>query len=223
MFRIRAKQDMDMDGFCTSSRGRSLGQETSSSNTSQLDITEMLQRWKNGDVAALEKLTERIYGQLRQLANNALDRDWGNQSLQPTELVHESYLRLVGAQHVDWKSRAHFFAIASRVMRRILVDRARKRAAQKRGGHAAKISIEFGSLDPGDQRREVIDLVGLDLALAELALKDDELSRLVELRFFSGLTVEETAEVVGISARTVKRDWRLAKAWLKRRLNAAAR
>jgi RNA polymerase sigma factor (TIGR02999 family) len=182
----------------------------------------MLQQWKNGDVAALEKLTERIYGQLRRLADNALGKDWGNKSLQPTELVHETYLRLVGAQQVDWKSRAHFFGIASRVMRQILVDRARKRAARKRGGNAAKISIESGGLDPRDQHGEFIDLVGLDLALAELAVQDDELSRLVELRFFSGLTVEETAEVLGISARTVKRDWRLAKAWLKRRLNAAA-
>jgi hypothetical protein len=104
-FRIRPEQNMDMDGYYRSSQGGSVGQERSPSNASQLDITEMLQRWKNGDVAALEKLTERIYGQLRRLADNALGKDWGNQSLQPTELVHETYLRLVDAQQVDWKSR----------------------------------------------------------------------------------------------------------------------
>ena len=193
-------------------------QETSSSAQSQGDVTQMLQRWRKGDLSAVENLTERIYGELRQLADNVLGRDWSNNSLQPTELVHEAYLRLMGAQHVDWKSRAHFMGVASRQMRQILVDRARRRAAEKRGGGAAKISIESGSIDVGDQRRDFVDLVGLDLALTELARKDDKLGRLVELRFFSGLTVEETAEVLGISARTVKRDWRLAKAWLKRRL-----
>ncbi|HTD17436.1 MAG TPA: ECF-type sigma factor [Chthoniobacterales bacterium] len=182
----------------------------------------MLQRWRDGDVSALESLTERIYGQLRKLADNALSKDWGTKSLQPTELVHEAYLRLMGAQHVDWKSRAHFMGVASRQMRQILVDRARRRAAEKRGGGAAKISIESGAVDVGDQRGDFVDLVGLDLALTELARKDDELGRLVELRFFSGLTVEETAEVLGVSARTVKRDWRLAKAWLRRRLTVVA-
>ncbi|MBV8226469.1 MAG: sigma-70 family RNA polymerase sigma factor, partial [Verrucomicrobia bacterium] len=187
-----------------------------------LEITEMLQRWRDGDVSALESLTERIYGQLRKLADNALSKDWGTKSLQPTELVHEAYLRLMGAQHVDWKSRAHFMGVASRQMRQILVDRARRRAAEKRGGGAAKISIESAAVDVGDQRGDFVDLVGLDLALTELARKDDELGRLVELRFFSGLTVEETAEVLGVSARTVKRDWRLAKAWLRRRLTVVA-
>jgi RNA polymerase sigma factor (TIGR02999 family) len=179
----------------------------------------MLQRWSGGDVSALESLTERIYGQLRQLADSALGKDWGNKTLQPTELVHEAYLKLTGAQTVDWKSRAHFFGVASRLMRQILVDRARRRAAQKRGGWAAKVPFESGNVDAGDQRGEFVDLVGLDMALTELARQDGELSRLVELRFFSGMTVEETAEVLGVSSRTVKRDWRLAKAWLKRRLS----
>ena len=200
---------------------RSTDDEANSSKPSGHDITETLRRWREGDGAAPENLTERIYAQLRVLADNALGKDWGSKSLQPTELVHEAYLRLMGARTMDWKSRAHFFGIASRVMRQILVDRARRRAAQKRGG-SARISLESGVVDVVDQRSEFVDLVGLDLALNELAIQDDELSRLVELRFFSGMTVEETAEVLGVSARTVKRDWRLAKAWLKRRLSVSA-
>jgi RNA polymerase sigma factor (TIGR02999 family) len=207
-----------MAGFFPSSQSGSSQEGETSPEQSGLEITEMLQRWRNGDVSALERLTERIYGQLRKLADNALSKDWGTKSLQPTELVHEAYLRLMGAQHVDWKSRAHFMGVASRQMRQILVDRARRRGAEKRGGGVAKVSIESGNFDVGDERGNFVDLVGLDLALTELSRKDDELGRLVELRFFSGLTVEETAEVLGISARTVKRDWRLAKAWLKRRL-----
>jgi RNA polymerase sigma factor (TIGR02999 family) len=207
-----------MAGFFSRSQRRSSQEGEASPKESGLEITEMLRRWRDGDLSALETLTERIYGQLRKLADIALSKDWGTKSLQPTELVHEAYLRLMGAQHVDWKSRAHFMGVASRQMRQILVDRARRRAAEKRGGGVAKISIESGSIDVGDERGDFVDLVGLDLALNELARKDDELGRLVELRFFSGLTVEETAEVLGVSARTVKRDWRLAKAWLKRRL-----
>jgi RNA polymerase sigma factor (TIGR02999 family) len=210
-----------MAGFSTSQHCSSTEGKISPEQ-SDLEITEMLQRWKDGDVAALESLTERIYGQLRKLADNALSKDWGTKSLQPTELVHEAYLKLLGGQHVDWKSRAHFLGVVSRQMRQILVDRARRRAAEKRGGGAAKISIESGAIDLGDQRGDFVDLVGLDLALSELTHQDGELGRLVELRFFSGLTVEETAEVLGISARTVKRDWRFAKAWLKRRLTVVA-
>jgi len=194
-------------------------QETSSSAQSQGDVTQMLQRWRKGDLSAVENLTERIYGELRQLADNVLGRDWSNNSLQPTELVHEAYLKLMGAQSIDWKSRAHFFGIASRLMRQILVDRARRRAALKRGGSVPKISIESGGVEVGDQPSDFVDLLGLDSALTELAVQDDALSRLVELRFFSGLTVEETADALGVSPRTVKRDWRLAKAWLKRRLS----
>jgi RNA polymerase sigma factor (TIGR02999 family) len=211
-----------MEGRFPGSPRLSSKDETTSLDRSQLDITEMLQQWRNGDRLALECLTERIYGQLRRLADIALGKDWGSKSLQPTELVHEAYLRLIDAQHVNWKNRAHFYGVASRLMRQILVDRARRRAAQKRGGLTAKIPLELGGVDVSDQRSEFIDLVGLDLALTELAREDYELSRLVELRFFSGMTVEETAEVLGVSARTVKRDWRLAKAWLKRRLSSLA-
>jgi len=213
-----------MEGLLLGSRGLSSQDAATSSKRPLSDITE-LHRWRDGELLALERLTERIYDRLRQLADSALGKNCGSKSSQPTELVHEAYLKVMGAQHVDWKSRAHFLGVASRLMRQILVDRARRRAGQKWGDWAAKISIESGTVEMGEQRAEfvdLIDLVGLDLALTELARQDDELSRLVELRFFSGLTVEETAEVLGVSARTVKRDWRLAKARLRRRLRVAA-
>ena len=220
--RNRSVSQLTTEGCLPASPGPSSRDETTTSNPPLSDITGMLRRWRDGDVSALESLTERVYGQLRQLADNAIGKDWGIKSLQPTELVHEAYLKLMGAQQVDWKSRAHFFGVASRLMRQILVDRARRRTAQKRGGSVPKISIESVSVDLGKQSDHFVDLVGLDIALNELARQDGELSRLVELRFFSGLTVEETAEVLGVSARTVKRDWRLAKAWLRRRLSTAA-
>ncbi|MFZ0504885.1 MAG: ECF-type sigma factor, partial [Chthoniobacterales bacterium] len=168
--------------------------------------------------SALESLTERVYDQLRDLANLALGKDWAAKSLQPTELVHEAYLKLMGAQNVDWNNRSHFFAVAGRVMRRVLVDRARNRNARKRGGDATKISIESGAADFAEANRRTVDLIELDLALKELENQGEDLSRLVELRFFAGMTIEETAEVLGVSPRTVKRDWQFAKAWLKRRL-----
>jgi RNA polymerase sigma-70 factor (ECF subfamily) len=191
---------------------------TFSPNELQVDVTQLLGRWRDGDASALESLTERIYEQLRSLADDALGKDWAAKSLQPTELVHEAYLRLFGAQSVDWNNRSHFFAVASRLMRQILVDRARNRNARKRGGNATKISIDADFADPNKQS---VDLVELDLALKELAQQGEELSRLVELRFFVGMTVEETAGILGVSSRTVKRDWQFAKAWLKRRLSAA--
>ena len=185
----------------------------------EAEITQVLQQWRNGDVSAFDRLAERVYDQLRHLADQALGKDWDNKSLQPTELVHEAYLRLVDARQLDWKSRSHFFGVAARLMRQILVDRARSRAAQKRGGGALRVSIESAELDVPDSRGPVVDLISLDLALRELTDLDQDQGRIVELRFFAGMTVEETAEVLGISVRTVKRDWRVAKAWLKRRLN----
>ena len=190
-------------------------------NELQVDVTQLLGRWRDGDASALESLTERIYDQLRSLADDALGKDWAAKSLQPTELVHEAYLRLFGAQSVDWNNRSHFFAVASRLMRQILVDRARNRNARKRGGNATKISIDADFVDFADPNKQSVDLVELDLALKELAQQGEELSRLVELRFFVGMTVEETAGILGVSPRTVKRDWQFAKAWLKRRLSAA--
>jgi RNA polymerase sigma factor (TIGR02999 family) len=185
----------------------------------EAEITQVLQQWRNGDASAFDRLAERVYDQLRHLADQALGKDWDKKSLQPTELVHEAYLRLLDARQVDWKSRSHFFGVAARLMRRILVDRARARVAQKRGGGALRISIESAEVDVPDPRGQPIDLISLDLALRELTDLDLDQGRIVELRFFAGMTVEETAEALGLSARTVKRDWRLAKAWLKRRLN----
>jgi RNA polymerase sigma factor (TIGR02999 family) len=185
----------------------------------ETEITQVLRQWRNGDASALDRLTERIYDQLRLLADQALGKDWGNKSLQPTELVHEAYLRLVDAKQIDWKSRSHFFGVAARLMRQILVDRARSRVAEKRGGGALKVSIQSVEVDLPDPRGQPIDLIGLDLALKELTDLDLDQARVVELRFFAGMTVEETAEVLGVSARTVKREWRMAKAWLRRRLS----
>jgi RNA polymerase sigma factor (TIGR02999 family) len=164
-------------------------------------------------------LTDRVYEQLRLLADQALAKDLGNKSLQPTELVHEAYLRLVDTKQLDWQSRSHFFGVAARLMRQILVDRARSRLAQKRGGRALKVSMQTVEIEVADSGPRPIDLISLDLALRELTDLDLDQGRIVELRFFAGMTVEETAEVLGVSPRTIKRDWRLAKAWLRRRLN----
>jgi RNA polymerase sigma factor (TIGR02999 family) len=183
------------------------------------EITRMLRQWSGGDANVFDRLTERVYDQLRLLADQALSVDWSNKSLQPTELVHEAYLRLIDAKQLDWKNRSHFFAISARLMRQILVDRARARMAEKRGGQVTKLSIQSAATDVVDQRGQPIDLISLDLALQELTDLDRDQGRLVELRFFAGMTVEETAEVLGVSTRTIKRDWRLAKAWLRRRLS----
>jgi RNA polymerase sigma factor (TIGR02999 family) len=195
------------------------GKPTGRGRPEEPEITQVLQQWRNGDACALDRLTERVYDQLRHLADHALAKDWDNKSLQPTDLVHEAYLRLIDTRKLDWKSRSHFFGVAARLMRQILVDRARSRAAQKRGGGALRVSIESAEVDVPDPRGQPIDLISLDLALRELTDLDLDQGRIVELRFFAGMTVEETAEVLGVSARTVKRDWRVAKAWLKRRLN----
>jgi len=195
------------------------GNQANRGRPSEAEITQLLQQWRNGDVSAFDRLVERFYDQLRRLADQALGKDWDNKSLQPTELVHEAYLRLVDARQLDWKSRSHFFGVAARLMRQILVDRARARAAQKRGGGALRVSIESAEVDVPDPRGQSVDLISLDLALRELTDLDLDQARIVELRFFAGMTVEETAEALGVSARTVKRDWRMAKAWLKRRLN----
>ncbi len=195
------------------------GNQANRGRPPEAEITQLLQQWRNGDVSAFDRLAERFYDQLRRLADQALGKDWDNKSLQPTELVHEAYLRLVDARQLDWKSRSHFFGVAARLMRQILVDRARARAAQKRGGGALRVSIESAEVDVPDPRGQSVDLISLDLALRELTDLDQDQARIVELRFFAGMTVEETAEALGVSARTVKRDWRVAKAWLKRRLN----
>ena len=183
-------------------------------------VTQLLQEWSRGDQTALDKLIPIVYDELRRQAANYMRRERPGQSLQTTALVHEAYLRLVDQQAVEWQNRNHFFAIAAHVMRRVLVDHARRHQAVKRGGNDLKLL----PLDDTEAARDVeeIDLVSLDQALERLALLDEQQSRVVELRFFSGLSVEETAEVLNVSARTVKREWRVAKAWLLRELSRGA-
>jgi RNA polymerase sigma factor (TIGR02999 family) len=182
------------------------------------DVTGLLAAWSGGDAQALEALTPVVYDELRRIAGRYLRRERPGHTLQGTEIVHEAYLRLVN-QRVHWQNRAHFYGIAAQFIRRILVDHARNRQAQKRGAGGVKLSLDEAIATP--ERRD-IDLVKLDDALSDLAKLDSQQARIVELRYFAGLSVEETAEVVGISPATVKRDWTTAKAWLYRALSANA-
>lgn len=181
------------------------------STSSQQEVTKLLIRLTEGDNAVLDALLPAVYDELRRLAANYLRRERVGHTLQPTALVHEAYLRMVDQTRVEWQNRAHFFGVAAQMMRRILVDHARGQAAEKRGGDVQKISLDE-NIDVSALRAS--ELVALDEALERLAAIDPQKSRLVELRFFGGLSVEETAEVMGVSAPTVKRHWRLAKAWL---------
>ena len=183
------------------------------------DVTRLLLEWKRGDAAALDRLLPLIYAELRRIASRHLRRERLGHTLQPTALVHEAYLKLVQATELEWRDRAHFFAVAARVMRQILVDHARARQAGKRGGALRKVSIEDVAA-PGVTAD--VDLLALDTALGRLAHFDPQQSRVVELRYFGGLTIEETAEVIGVSPATVKREWMMAKAWLRRELGGEA-
>jgi RNA polymerase sigma factor (TIGR02999 family) len=180
------------------------------------DVTELLFSWRNGDQEALNKLIPVVYQDLRRLARRYLNRERPDHTLQTTALVHEAYLRLVDENDGNWRNRAQFFAVASQLMRHILVDYARSHNAAKRGGNYAKVSFDEQMMVSEDKGP---DLMALDEALNSLALIDPEQSRVVELRVFGGLTVEETAEVLGVSPRTVKREWSMARAWLHRQLS----
>jgi RNA polymerase sigma factor (TIGR02999 family) len=169
------------------------------------------------DREALDKLMPAVYDELRRQAERYLRRERAGHTLQTTALIHEAYVRLVDQRNVQWQNRAHFFGIAAQMMRRILVDHARGKRRAKRGGSDVKISLADATILVKEQD---LDVVALDEALTRLAEIDEQQSRVVELRFFSGLTVEETAEVMGISPATVKRDWSMAKAWLYRELSA---
>lgn len=184
----------------------------------EADVTALLLAWSNGDEAARSRLFEAVYEELRRLARGRLARERPDLSLAPTALVHEAYLKLIDQRRVRWQNRAHFFAIAGRVMRRILVDHARACAAAKRGGDAR---IPLDGVEMGVAPMEV-DVLALDAALDKLATVDRRQSELVELRFFAGLTVEETAVALDVAPITVKRDWALARAWLFRALQAQA-
>lgn len=180
-------------------------------------VTQLLQEWNHGDPSALEKLIPLVYDELRRQAANYMRRERPGQSLQTTALVHEAFLKLINQRAVEWQNRNQFFAIAAHVMRRILIDHARQHQAEKRGGAELKLLPIDEAQAPVEEPE--IDLVALDQALERLASLDEQQSRVVELRFFSGLSVEETAEVLNVSTRTVKREWRSAKAWLLRELS----
>lgn len=184
------------------------------------DVTGLLLRWSAGDEQALQALLPLIYDECRRIAARQLQHERAEHTLEPTALVHELYLRLADQRRTTWENRAQFFSIAARLMRRILVDHARARRADKRGG-----SVIFLALDVADEaaaENGIAEVLAIDEALERLAARDPDQLRVVELRFFAGLTVEETAHVLGRSARTVKREWQLAKAWLFRELQPQA-
>jgi RNA polymerase sigma factor (TIGR02999 family) len=179
--------------------------------TSPDDLTELLAECSNGNREAFDKLMPVVYEELRRLAHQYMRRERAGQTMQTTALVNEAYLRLIDYKRMRWQGRAHFFAVAAQAMRRILVEQARKHHAAKRGGDAQKVTFDETAVISRDRIEEVI---AVDAALSKLEALDERKGRIVELRFFSGLNVEETAEVLGISAPTVKREWRAAKAWL---------
>jgi len=191
--------------------------------SSTTDVTGLLLRWSEGDADALQRLLPLVYDELRRIASNQLRRERADHALVPTALVHELYLRLVEQRRTTWQNRAHFFGLAAKLMRRILVDHARAEHAEKRGGQLTRVSLQDVLDDdpPGTQVAEVVDdVLAIDNALKRLAIVDEDQARIVELRFFAGLSVEETAHVLARSPRTVKREWRLAKAWLYRALRS---
>jgi len=187
--------------------------------TSQ-DVTRLLQAWNDGDETALDRLIPLVEDELRRLARAYMRRERQGHTLQATELVNEAFLRLAGTRHVDWQDRAHFVGIAARLMRQVLVDHARSRGYQKRGGAAGRVPLDEARLEPAEPGTDLIDL---NRALEAFAAIDARRSQIVELRYFGGLTLEETADVLHVSVETVKRDWRLAKLWLLRELNGDAR
>jgi len=179
------------------------------------NVTGLLQRWRDGDAEARERLMAVVYDELRRRAAGYLRRERAGHTLQPTALVHEAYLRLLGQDRIAWQNRAHFLAIAASMMRRVLMDHGRRQKARKRGGAGARVTLEEG-LAPSLPRS--LDLIALDDALDALEAEDEEKARIVELRAFGGLSVEETGEALGISPATVKRHWAFALAWLQRRM-----
>ena len=184
------------------------------------DITGLLQEWQQGSREAIDQLMPLVYGELHSLAARYLSRERRDNTLQPTALVHEAYLKLAGQNAVSWQNRAHFFGIAAQLMRRILVDHARHHGRAKRGGEVERLSID--QVDPAAPvTMDVVDAYTLDQALVRLEALDAQQGRVVELRFFGGLTIEETAEVMRLSSGTVKRDWAVARAWLYRELSGS--
>lgn len=182
------------------------------------EVTELLNEWQHGDRSALARLTPLVYDELRRIAHRYVQRERNGHTLQTTALVHEAYLRLAGNEATAWQNRAHFFAVSAQVMRHILIDHARRRHYLKHGGQLQQVSMDQASLMSEERAAE---LVTLDEALNELKQLDPRKSSVVELRYFGGLSLEETANVLNVSMMTVRRDWRAAKAWLFRRLKEA--
>jgi len=180
------------------------------------EVTRLLVAWNAGDSSAVERLMPLVYAELREIAERQFRRERAGHTLQPTAVVHEAYFRLVDQTRVSWKNRGHFFAIAAQAMRRILIDHARAREAEKRGGREDRVTLDVGIASP--EPADDIDLLALDQALVRLKELDEPQARIVELRFFGGLSIEETAEAMETSASSVKRDFRSARAWLFREL-----
>jgi RNA polymerase sigma factor, TIGR02999 family len=183
------------------------------------DVTQLLLAWGNGDPVAGDRLLPLVYAELHRRANIAMRRENEGNTLQATALVHEAYLRLVDQDRIAWKNRAQFYGVAAQVMRRILIDHAREHLAQKRGGGAHQVTLS--GIEAAADSDEAVDVLALDEALQRLAQLDPRQARLVELRYFGGLSIEETAEALEVSPATVKREWATARAWLRRELSSA--
>lgn len=188
-------------------------------NDSPRQVTDLLVRWRSGDREALDALMPLVYEELRHLARHYLRLERPDHTLQSTALVHEAFVRLVGQNPPEWKSRAHFYGVAARLMRQILVDHARNHGAAKRGGDSIKLTLNEALVH---SKVKDVDILALDDALNNLAQINAQQSQIVELRFFSGLSIEDTSEVLGVSPATVKRGWTVARAWLFREMNRSA-
>ena len=184
-----------------------------------VEITRLLRAWSDGDQDAFEHLAAAVYAELRRIAHGYMRHERADKTLQATALVHEAYLRLIGLHDIGWQGRAHFFAVSAQMMRRILVDRARSRVSAKRGGAAERVPLETIAEMPDLGSWRPSELITLDDALTRMAEMDPRKAKVIELRFFGGLSVEEIADVLKISPQSVMRDWKLAKVWLQRELN----
>jgi RNA polymerase sigma factor, TIGR02999 family len=193
--------------------------DDSDHSTPAADVTGLLLAWSGGDATAGERLLAAIYDELHRQAARAMRREGDAHTLQATAVVHEAYLRLVDQRRVEWRSRAHFFGVAAQMMRRVLVDHARARLADKRGGALQRVTL--GHASAGSEPDADLDVLALHDALERLAALDPGQARLVELRYFGGLGIEDTAEALGVSPATVKREWAVARAWLRRELDEA--
>ena len=188
---------------------------------SPADVTRILHEWKDGSREALDRLIPIVYEELRTIASRQLAREWRHDRLQTTTVVSEAYVKLFAQRQVDWQNRGHFFAIAAQLMRRILVDHARRELREKHGGGAIHVELSDAVSTAAEPSLDLLDAVALDAALQKLEALDPDQGRIVELRFFGGLTVEETAAALGISPATVKREWAVAKGWLYRELTGS--